>query len=440
MPEPSKTLVIRALGVPDVRIGDAVAPPELTWRKHLGLIVYLARSPGGARHRDHLVALLWPDKDESKARHSLNEACRAVRRALGDDALTTAGDRVCLALDRIDADWVALERALEQGATRQALELWRGEFLEGFVIADASPFEDWLAVERSTWRRRLRDTLTAFAEAGAARGQHREARAIADAILRHDPLAERALRLAMLADALAGAAPEALGRFDTYARRLADEVGGSPAADLLQLAERVRAGHRQAEAGAPPAAALAPLVGREAAIAALQELCVGARGTTVGIVAGAAGVGRSRVLREVAERARLEGSIVVSVTCVPADADASGAVAAALLRHGLAHTPGFGATPPEALGHLARLEPAVSRLYPGVAPAPATSVLELGRALGEAAAAVAGERPLVLMLDDAQLADDATLAALPVMLRSTVDAPLLLLLGLRTSRSRCAGA
>jgi DNA-binding SARP family transcriptional activator len=76
-------IAIKALGPPLVTVDGADPPAELMWRKHLALLVYLARSPRG-RSRDHLIGLLWPEKDETKSRHSLNEALRVIRRVAGD--------------------------------------------------------------------------------------------------------------------------------------------------------------------------------------------------------------------------------------------------------------------------------------------------------------------------------------------------------------------
>src|SRR6185312_2024037 len=70
-------IVCRTLGPPELTLGGAIAPAELTWRKHLALLVYLARSPRG-RTREHLAGLLWADRPESSARHSLNVALHAV--------------------------------------------------------------------------------------------------------------------------------------------------------------------------------------------------------------------------------------------------------------------------------------------------------------------------------------------------------------------------
>src|SRR2546426_12226159 len=71
------------LGPARVTVDGVDAPPELLWRKHLALLVYLARSPRRSRMREHLVGLLWSDRDERQARHSLSEALRVFRRILG---------------------------------------------------------------------------------------------------------------------------------------------------------------------------------------------------------------------------------------------------------------------------------------------------------------------------------------------------------------------
>ncbi len=66
-------IVCRTLGPVSVEVDGAGAPTELMWRKNIALVVYLARSPKRARTRDHLIGLLWGDKPDDKARHSLNE-------------------------------------------------------------------------------------------------------------------------------------------------------------------------------------------------------------------------------------------------------------------------------------------------------------------------------------------------------------------------------
>ncbi len=76
-------IVCRTLGPIEVTVDGAPAPAELLWRKHLALLVYLARSPRQTRSREHLIGLLWADRTELAARHSLSEALRVIRRHVG---------------------------------------------------------------------------------------------------------------------------------------------------------------------------------------------------------------------------------------------------------------------------------------------------------------------------------------------------------------------
>src|SRR5437667_10452950 len=87
----------RVLWLVLVTVDAADAPPELLWRKHLALLVYLARSPRRGRTREHLVGLLWSDRDEKQARHSLSEALRVYRRVLGEAGIEADVDQVRLA-------------------------------------------------------------------------------------------------------------------------------------------------------------------------------------------------------------------------------------------------------------------------------------------------------------------------------------------------------
>ena len=76
------TIDCRLLGPVEVHCDGAEAPAELLQRKNLALLIYLVRSPHQARSREHLAGVLWGEKPESKARHSLREAIRILRRTL----------------------------------------------------------------------------------------------------------------------------------------------------------------------------------------------------------------------------------------------------------------------------------------------------------------------------------------------------------------------
>src|SRR5216117_739955 len=149
----------RVLGPVQVTVAGAAAPPELLWRKHVALLVYLARSPRRRRTREHLVGLLWSDRDEKQARHSLSEALRVFRRALGDDQVQADVDQIGLGADGVTLDCDRFAELYAHGDWPGAAALVEGDFLEGLSIPDASQFEDWLGGERVRWRAQSVDSL-----------------------------------------------------------------------------------------------------------------------------------------------------------------------------------------------------------------------------------------------------------------------------------------
>ena len=62
-----------------VRLEGAPAQP-----KRLALLAALAASGGKGVSREKLMALLWPEADDERARRSLAQAVYALRQELGD--------------------------------------------------------------------------------------------------------------------------------------------------------------------------------------------------------------------------------------------------------------------------------------------------------------------------------------------------------------------
>jgi len=113
------------------------------WRKHLALLMYLALSPDTTRARSHLIGLLWAESTEDKARRSLNEAVRRLRAALGDARLITRGEALQLNGQALEVDVQEFGSLCGDGQLR-ALELLRGDFLEGFHVDEAPAFDSWM--------------------------------------------------------------------------------------------------------------------------------------------------------------------------------------------------------------------------------------------------------------------------------------------------------
>jgi DNA-binding SARP family transcriptional activator len=422
----------QTLGPVGLSVDGAPAPPELLWRKHLGLLVYLARSPRG-RTREHLIGLLWADKPEAAARHSLNEAIRVLRRYLGDGQVDTGVGQVRVAAGAVRLDVDRLEELATAGEWEAASRLIAGEFLEGFSIAGASEFEDWLASERSAVRMRCIEVLARYADELLRAGQAQEASSVASRALSLDPGSEQALRIAMRSLVLAGDRTSALERYEEFSARLKEEVGTTPDPETTALAERVRNERSLRPPGPSRSRDLVdgenrlPLVGRESELARLTDTVAGAsqdRKACALVIAGDSGVGKTRLLEEVLGRLRLDGVAVAAVRAVEADRDEEWSGVRGLARSGLLDAQGLAAAPAGALSVFAEAMPEWADRFPHVRGD--GSSISYGRALSEILRAVTEEQPVALAVDDAQWLDQASLLALLAALRDLESAPLLL--------------
>src|SRR5436309_6708773 len=206
--------------------------------KRVALLAYLAAAtPRRPHRRDSLVALFWPELDQEHARAALRQALHGLRHALGDGVLVSRGDED-IGLDdaRIRCDVVEFERAAEAGRLADALDLYRGDLLEGFFIRGAPAFEQWVEDERV----RLKVLALRSATLLAERGGLAESVQWGRGALRIAPLDEPTLRRLMQALDRLGDRAGALEAYEAFAKRLTAELEADPAPETRALAGAVR--------------------------------------------------------------------------------------------------------------------------------------------------------------------------------------------------------
>jgi len=422
----------RTLGPVELSVDGGPAPPELLWRKHLALLVYLARSPRRGRSREHLIGLLWGDRTDAAARHSLSEALRVIRRHAGEGSVEVTVGQVRLGPASVQLDVDRLEELAAVGEWEAASELVAGEFLEGFALAEASEFEDWLAVERELWGRRGVDVLVSCAEAHAQVGKVEEACGFAERALSLQPRSELALRCALRCRSLAGDRTGALALFERFHSRLVEEAGVEPSEETRALMERVRrerAPHVEAQVTHADSMSVVrpPLEGRGQE---LQRLVTAAaesarkRHAVLLVLEGDAGMGKSRLLDELLTRLRLDGISVAAARAVEADRAEPWSGVLALARGGLLEAPGVGAAPSAALAAFAGVLPEWAERFQGAASLAAPHAF--GRALTEALRSAVEEQPVTIAVDDAQWLDQDSALSLGAILRDLAATPLTL--------------
>ncbi len=246
-------LQLHTLGTLDLRAdAEADCAAVLAQPKRLALLIYLAAaSPRRFHRRDSLLALFWPELDESHARAALRRTLYFLRNALGADAIVGRGDDEIGASDALWCDAAEFEAALARGDLGRALEVYRGEFLAGFHVAGAPDYQDWLDRERTRFRDLAADAARKLAEDAASLDRHDESVRWTRRALLLDPHDEVALRRLMTMLDAAGDRAAALRAYDEFARRLMAELDLEPSGETREIRAVIARSARASDPIAP---------------------------------------------------------------------------------------------------------------------------------------------------------------------------------------------
>jgi DNA-binding SARP family transcriptional activator len=219
-------------------------------RKVRALLAYLAVEADRPHRREALAGLLWPDR---AALSNLRYALYNLRQVIGSRAaeppfLLIANDT--LQFNTASDHWLdvaAFRQLLAASAShtdplQQAVDLYRGCFLEGFSVGDSPAFEEWALFKRERFNRQVLSALRRLAAIHAGRADYEQAQHYARRQLELEPWGEEAHQQLMRALALAGQRSAALFQYETCRRRLAGELGVEPAWETTALYESIRDG------------------------------------------------------------------------------------------------------------------------------------------------------------------------------------------------------
>jgi DNA-binding SARP family transcriptional activator len=171
---------------------------SLPARKTEALLALLALRPGVELGREWLTSQLWPDVPEAQGRTSLRQALGHLRKAFSDELIVGSADKLHLDPASVWVDAAELARLLQRPPIERAgaIELWRGELLEGFPAIE-EPFAHWLADERArsseVFSARLEECLGAL----SASGDLDRALAVGTRLVEVEPTRESAHRALM---------------------------------------------------------------------------------------------------------------------------------------------------------------------------------------------------------------------------------------------------
>ena len=221
--------------------------------KPQGLLAYLAMSAGVSVPRGRLAGLLWGERDERNARHSLSQALSTIRQALGSTSngliQTTVSD-VLLEDANINLDVKRFELLTNSEDSENLLEardLYRGEFLQGLDLSEPD-FEEWMLEERYRLAEKAAIAFSRLLDMQVSAGTREEAVDTARKLISLTPLDEAAhARLIALYAALnrRGLAESHYKRCHDLFRRELERDPGKEIQDAIKSAREHEPGNDQ---------------------------------------------------------------------------------------------------------------------------------------------------------------------------------------------------
>jgi DNA-binding SARP family transcriptional activator/Tfp pilus assembly protein PilF len=239
---------LQLLGRPSIRAeGVDFVKGVAVQRRRVALLALLALADERGVSRDKILGFLWPESDSEHARNLLNAAVYSLRKALGEEAIVSDAEGLRINNNLVGSDVADFNAALERDDGAAAVALYSGPFLDGFFIADAPEFERWVERERDRLGRLYCGVLEKFAEQSERDGNFDSATEWWKSRAAYDPYDWRVAQRLMKALDASGNTAAALQHALMHERRLKEDFGVEPSAELKNAIARLRTRHDRIE-------------------------------------------------------------------------------------------------------------------------------------------------------------------------------------------------
>jgi predicted ATPase/DNA-binding SARP family transcriptional activator/Tfp pilus assembly protein PilF len=267
MPDSPSSLQINSLGGLQVLLnGKPLAGFVST--KVQALLIYLAVT-GRPQAREKLIGLLWAAMPDADAKTNLRQALSNLRKLLPDH-VSIERDAAAFNRDSLHLiDVECFETHLKTDRLAAAMEIYHGDFLEGFAVRDAPEFEEWALTQREHWHELALQALHTLTQRALQEGRYTDGIEAARRTLTLDPWREEAHRQLMLLQARSGQFSAALAQYETCRRLLSTELGVEPLPETTALHDRIKAARSSPRHNLP--GQVTPFVGREREVATIVE-------------------------------------------------------------------------------------------------------------------------------------------------------------------------
>lgn len=417
----------------------------VTTSRMQALLAYLVLNAGSTVSRQQLAFLFWPDSSEPQARtnlrqvlHHFRSAWQAAENYIKSDAqivrwrteepFTFDVSEFETALAQADEAHRKEDSSTGRRALLRCADLYRGDLLPGLR-------DEWVDTHRQLLKQKYSGVLTRLIALFEQARDYQAAIRHAESLLSQDPFRETVHQTIMRLHGLTGDRAAALRAYERCATVLRQELGVEPGIATRRMRDQISRADMQPPASGAPARSSEPaLVGREPEWKRLLETWreAGQGRSSFVMVTGEAGIGKTRLIKELLSFASRQGGSVARTACYAAEKPMAYAPVADWLRSAPFRARLDEASPAQR-SQLARVLPEL--LVEGhevETPQPFTETWQrhhffeaLARAL------LSAPQPLLLFIDDLQWCDPETIEWLHYVLRSNPDACLMIAAAVR---------
>ena len=289
------------------------APPRFRSRRTTALLGFLVAEQRPIA-RDRLTALFWPDWSTSRGRANLRRDLHNLTQILPDCWESTRRSVSFVPSENVTIDIYQLEELVASEQWASAAELLGGDFLEGLSLENNPEFENWLQTERVRWQGVTEVVLRQLIEGRVRRGQYAEALLHSRKLLQLAPWDENAHQQVMRLLTWTGQRGAALRQFESCTQALREEMDVEPASETITLHQQIQDGKLDLPPQLPPFLTTerarheferTPFVGREEELERLDgfiDTALAGQGKVV-FVTGDPGRGKTALLEALTHRA-----------------------------------------------------------------------------------------------------------------------------------------
>ncbi len=225
-------------------------------QKALALLATLAVT-SERQSRDFLSTFLWPEYDPHASFNNLRVSLHILRKAIGEEWLLI--DREGIGLFQKENLWVDVHQFNDLisnlkshnhsktiicteciSKLSEAIQLYRGNFLEGFTLTDSIEFDDWQRFQQNALSQRALDALNKLVIFYTDQGDYHQAILFAQRWLTLDPTNESAHQALMKLYCWTNQRNAAINQYRECAQLLEKELGEKPQETTKEIYQAIK--------------------------------------------------------------------------------------------------------------------------------------------------------------------------------------------------------